>query len=180
MIKDPISKRVFNKPPMLAFKQPPNLGRVLCRAKLPKNNHPKRKVLGLKRCLKPCAICPYVTNSNEFKSTQTRISYKMKGAFNCNTMGVIYALTCQKCNKQYIGQTGRKFGDRVKEHIYNIQKQKETLGEHFSTKKHCTSDLKVQIIEKVMPNTPQVRLEREEMWIRLMESHSCASPQRGR
>ena len=27
-----------------------------------------------------------------------------------------------------------------------------------------------QIIEKVMPNTPQYRLEREEMWIRLLET----------
>ena len=56
-------------------------------------------------------------------------------------------------------------------HIYSIQKKNVTaVGEHFCSKNHCTSDLRAQIIEKVMPNTPQVRLEREEMWIRLMET----------
>lgn len=170
LIKDPISKRIFQKPPMLAFKQPPNLGRILCRAKLPKNNHPKRKILGLKKCLKPCNICLYVYNSKDFNSTQTGRTYQMKGAFNCNTLGVVYLLTCLKCKKQYVGQTGRKFSDRVKEHLYCIQKQKEAMGEHFCLKNHSSSDLMAQIIEKVMPNTPQYRLEREEMWIRLLET----------
>ena len=44
------------------------------------------------------------------------------------------------------------------------------MGEHFCLKNHSNSDLMAQIIEKVMPNTPQYRLEREEMWIRLLET----------
>ena len=54
--------------------------------------------------------------------------------------------------------------------MYCIQKQKEAIGEHFCSKNHSNSDLRAQIIEKVMPNTPQFRLEREEMWIRLLET----------
>jgi hypothetical protein len=31
-------------------------------------------------------------------------------------------------------------------------------------------DLQAQIIGNMMPNIPQVRLEREEMWIRMLET----------
>jgi hypothetical protein len=33
--------KMFPKPPMVAYKQPPNLKSMLCRAKLPQNKHPK-------------------------------------------------------------------------------------------------------------------------------------------
>ena len=39
--KDPNMLKVFNKPPMLAFKQPPNLRTKLCHAKLPKKANKK-------------------------------------------------------------------------------------------------------------------------------------------
>jgi hypothetical protein len=65
--------------------------------------------------------------------TQTKQD-QMKGAFNSNTVGVVYLLSCLKCDKQYIGQTGRKFGDRLKEHLYCLRKQKETMGEHHSSR----------------------------------------------
>jgi hypothetical protein len=54
----------------------------------------------------------------------------------------------------------------VKEHLYCIKKQKEVTGIHFSSQSHSNSDLRVQVIEKVIPNTVNMRLEREEMWIR--------------
>jgi hypothetical protein len=84
--------------------------------------------MGLKKCYKPCAVGPYIFNSKEFDSYQTGSKYQLKAAFNCNTVRVVYLLSCLKCNKQYVGQTGRKFGDRLKEHLYYIQKQKETMG----------------------------------------------------
>ena len=74
-------------------------------------------------------------------------------------------ITCTKCNVQYLGQTGRRFVDRVKEHLYYIRKKKDATGTHFSTDTHTNSDMKVQIIEKVMPNSVNMRLERESMWI---------------
>ena len=89
----------------------------------------------------------------------------MKGSFNCNAEGIIYLITCTKCNVQYVGQTKRKLVDRVNEHLYYIKKKKEATGTHFSTDNHTNSDMKVQIIEKVMPNTVNMRLERESMWI---------------
>jgi hypothetical protein len=42
--KDPLIKKVFPKPSVLAFKQPPNVRRILCRAKLPTDNQERRKL----------------------------------------------------------------------------------------------------------------------------------------
>ncbi len=165
MTRDTEAKDTFPKPPMVAYKQPPNLKNILCRARLPKGRNTKRIVPGLKRCFKPCDSCPYVITSKEFYSTQTNEKFQITGSFNCNTEGVIYLITCTKCNVQYVGQTGRRFVDRVKEHLYYIRKKKEATGTHFSTDNHSNSDMKVQIIEKVMPNSINMRLERESMWI---------------
>jgi hypothetical protein len=44
--------------------------------------------------------------------------------------------------------------------------QKEVTGLHYSLPGHSHWDLKVQVIEKVTPNTPSYRLEREEFWIK--------------
>jgi hypothetical protein len=169
LTRDTEAKDNFPKPPMVAYKQPPNLKNMLCRARLPKEKDKekttKRIEPGLKRCFKPCNCCPYVITSNEFFSTHTNEKFKVTGSFNCNTEGVIYLITCTKCNVQYVGQTGRKFADRINEHLYYIRKKKEATGTHFSTDNHTNSDMRVQIVEKVMPNTVNMRLERESMWI---------------
>ena len=66
----------------------------------------------------------------------------------------------------YIGETGRSFHDRIREHMYDIKKGVRTSGLHYSKKGHTNWDFQVQIIEKVTPNTELLRLEREEFWIR--------------
>jgi hypothetical protein len=98
MTRDTEAKDTFPKPPMVAYKQPPNLKSVLCRAKLPKSKNTKRTLAGLKRCYKPCDSCPYVLSSKEFYSTQTNEKFPITGAFNCNTEAIIYLITCAKCN----------------------------------------------------------------------------------
>jgi hypothetical protein len=57
---------------------------------------------------------------------------------------------------------------RLKEHLYYIKKKKEATGCHFSSQGYFNSDLRVQVIEKVAPNTANLRLEREELWIRTL------------
>ena len=170
MIKDPKAKNCFPKPPMIAFKQPDNLKRMLCHAKVPKNSHTKRKLLGMQACNKPCSVCPYIKTTKEVLSLKTKEKLPLKGLFTCTTTGVIYLISCSKCNQQYVGQTGRKFQERAKEHLYNMTQKTKTIGTHFSTNNHSHWDCKIQVIEKVMPNTPNYRLEREEFWIRKLET----------
>jgi peptide-methionine (R)-S-oxide reductase len=111
--KDQKAKETFPLPPMVAFKQPPNLRNKLVHAKLPTKGKSKRQVNGIRPCNKPCGICPYVLQSNQFISTATKERFQIKGTFNCNTSGVIYLTTCSKCLIQYVGQTGRRLVDRI-------------------------------------------------------------------
>ncbi len=165
--RDQRAKEMFPLPPMIAFKQPPNLKSKLCRATLPKTRqHQKRQITGTKPCNKPCGICPYVLKSKEFISTHTKERFSMTSAYTCSTKGIIYLTTCSKCLKQYVGQTGRRLIDRIKEHLNCICLQKEVTGIHYNSVGHTHNNLQVQVIKKVSPNTPNYRLEREELWIK--------------
>jgi hypothetical protein len=106
-----------------------------------------------------------VSTTKVVKSSHTKATISIKGSFNCNTRGVTYITTCEKCRKQYIGQIGRKLRDRFGEHLYNICQKKEVTGLHYTSPGHSHLDLKVQILKKVTPNTPSFRLEREKYWI---------------
>jgi hypothetical protein len=54
----------------------------------------------------------------------------------------------------------------MKEHLNSICLQKEVTGIHYNSTGHNSSNFQVQIIERVSPNTPNYRLEREELWIK--------------
>ena len=159
---------------MLAFKQPPNLRRMLVKAKHPTNSSTRenRDTKGMKKCNKQCAICSYVNVSNTFVSNQTDVVHKINGNFNCKTEGVIYLITCNKCSKQYVGQTTRKLVKRISEHINDIKNNKtdKICGAHFNTKGHSLDNLRVQVIEKVIPNNSHTLLEREKLWIQSLNT----------
>ena len=170
MIKDPSAKRTFPNPPMIAYRQPPNLRRTLVHAKKP-IKRPKRIVPGFVRCKNnSCKVCPYVVNSKNINSTTNNFQHKITGEFTCNTKGVIYILTCDKCNKQYVGQTIRRFSDRVKEHMTSVEKKDKTMGTHYLLPHHSKAYFRAQIIEKVSPCTPLYLTEREDFWIRTLDT----------
>jgi hypothetical protein len=94
-----------------------------------------------------------VLHSKEFISTTTGQKFNMTGQFTSNTKGVIYLTPCSKCLKQYLGQTGRRLSERIKEHLNCICIQKEATGVHYTSTGHNHFDMQVQVIERVTPNT---------------------------
>ena len=172
LVKDQKMRKIFPLPPMVAYRQPPNLKSVLCRAKLPQNRHSKRKLVGMQPCSKPCNVCPYIQKTNSFSSSQNKQSFPLKGLFTCSTTGVIYLVSCLRCKTQYVGQTGRKFHDRMMEHLKSIFHKTHTIGIHYSSALHSHNDFRVLVIEKVLPNTVNLRLEREEFWIKTLGTKS--------
>ena len=106
--------------------------------------------------------------SKEFKSKTGEI-FNIKNLVGCHTEGVIYQISCLKCKKQYIGQTGRRFHLRAMEHLRSIKAEDKTVGKHFSSA--CKAEhFKIQIIEKVFPNNEPFRLEREKYWIKTLHT----------
>ena len=118
-----------------------------------------------------CVICPYVKTEESFKSRITRERIELRGRFNCKTKGVIYMTECLKCGIQYIGQTGRTFCSRIREHRNDIRNKKDTpTGVHYNSKGHSIDDFRAIIIERVVPNDAAWLLEREDFWIKRLET----------
>ena len=87
------------------------------------------------------------------------------------TKGVIYVTTCSHCRMQYVGQSKRRLVDRIKEHSYDIRSNQNTAnGIHYNSASHTIDNFKVQVIEKVVPNTPHMLLQREHWWIQKLQS----------
>ena len=168
MTMDLRMKKMFPSPPMIAFRQPGNLKKTLCRAKLPPKRvyRAQRTLCGTQPCNNWCKMCPHTIPGKNIVSHKTKEKVATKGLFNCNTQGVIYLLSCEKCHIQYIGQSGRRIMERVREHLNSIDNNKGSVGEHFNSKGHNKSFAKFQVIEKVSPNTTHYLLEREEFWIK--------------
>ena len=84
----------------------------------------------------------------------------------------MYCLTCDKCSKQYIGQTDRTLKERIQEHLGYIRNEKlnHATGEHFNLDGHFIFDMKVKVIEKLHKTDRATREIRESMFIQEFES----------
>ena len=48
--------------------------------------------------------------------------------FTCTSANVIYCITCTLCTKLYIGETGRRLGDRFREHLRVVEKDDQNAS----------------------------------------------------
>ena len=69
-----------------------------------------------------------------------------------------------------MGQSGRLAKDRCYDHLRYIRNKTETTGKHFNSRGHTHWDFQFHIIKKVVPNTKEMRLRREDYWINLLQT----------
>jgi len=162
---------IFPKPAMCGYRQPPNLKKMLCHAKVPPT--PERQLsrtcntIGLKQCGEAhCIVCAHVNPSPVIISSTNSKQAQNTERYTCNSTSVIYCISCTLCHSQYIGQTKRRLKDRIKEHIGYVRSNKNETGQHFNERGHTISHLKVQILEHVKETSVHRRLIRESHWIK--------------
>ena len=73
---------------------------------------------------------------------------------------------CNRCHKQYIGETKRRLKDRFNEHRRPVDKQTNcskptTVSEHFLSNDHNVSDMLLIPLELIKSNRDSVRKARE-------------------
>ena len=96
-------------------------------------------------CNKPCITCPKTDHSNIVMSN-TDISYKIPGKFNCQSKNVIYVLTCGIHNVQYVGETQQTLNARFRLHESIINTMKENpVADHFNEENHLNNKLNYKI-----------------------------------
>ena len=79
--------------------------------------------------------------------SEPKRSIKIIGHFTCTTAYVIYCITCTYCSKLYIGETGRRLGDRFREHLRDLERNdkdaSQQVAEHFNVPNHSKQHMAV-------------------------------------
>ena len=122
------------KPPLISFKRDKNVGNFLVRSALKTNEQP-----GTFKCARSrCKTCLFIVNTSKISGPKR--SVKITDRFTCTSANVIYCITCTLCNKLYIGETGRRLGDRFCEHLRDFEKNdkdaSKPVARHFNLPNH--------------------------------------------
>ncbi|OCT99150.1 hypothetical protein XELAEV_18004941mg [Xenopus laevis] len=90
--KDERLKSIFPDPPLLAFRQPPNLKSL---QEVPYCTPPKVEHTPV--AIKQCKTCPHILTSDKIPIPDTLQEYSMHGQYNCSSSNVVYLIQCTKC-----------------------------------------------------------------------------------
>ena len=131
---DPETGRIFSQPPLISFKRDKNVGNFLVRRALKTNEQP-----GTFKCARSrCKTWLFILNTSKISGPKR--SVKITDRFTCTSANVIYCITCTLCNKLYIGETGRRLGDRFGEHLRDVEKNdkdaSKPVARHFNLPNH--------------------------------------------
>ena len=75
------------------------------------------------------------------------------------TSSNVYLIRCRACGKVYIGETGRRLGDRFREHLRSTRLNDTDLpvGRHFASSGHSVKDMSVSVIRSGFQSTLERR-----------------------
>ena len=166
---------IFQRPPMVAFRNPKTLRNILVRAKLPVQS----RIKGSFKCNGPrCTICRRVVETDSFTSFATGETFKINFELNCNSCCIIYLLECMVCWKQLVGECTTAWRDRW--HVYTSDSRKAMEGKnhmqkevhaHFRLPGHTSleNDVRIIFIDKTDSMFPK---KREKFWISKLKTMS--------
>ena len=150
------TKDIHRSKLITSFKKPKSIKDHLVKARIdyhPESESNEQKVdeINKNTCTKVnCKYCTMITKTGNITSKVTKQTHGTKHNVTCNSSNVIYCIECTKCNMQYVGQTKCKIKDRMREHMYHINKKiyNSDVAYHFNTANHCgTPDMKIHIVD---------------------------------
>ena len=132
-----------------------------------------------------CKYCQYIDVSGKIFSTTTKKGHNAKINVCCNSSNLIYCLTCNTCEKQYVGMTKRKLRQGLYKHLRNIRQGNlnDPIGRHFSKVPHNQDPSKVKVhVLSFIPHPSDsrsalnMRLRFELDWIHRLPSPNDLAP----
>ena len=98
-------------------RQPPNLKHILTKAKFTEKLELDKTI---SKCNRPnCGLCTYLLEGCEY-TFKCGLTFKVKTDISCNVKNIIYAIVCQGCGKEYIGETSH-MRNRITVHKQQIK-----------------------------------------------------------
>ena len=116
-----------------------------------------------------CQVCPVLTSYNFVASTSNSRTYPIDPSLRCMTTGVIYLLTCRRCQKQYVGQTAKTMRERLARHRVKFRTAPMSVYSHFR-RYHHLDVLDVSVTLLARETDENLRTEREKQWIQRLET----------
>ena len=101
---------IFSQPPLIQFERDKNIGNFLVRSSFQTNDQPGTFKCARSRCI-----------HNVEKMSGPKRSIKITDHFMGTSANVIYCITCTHCKKLHMGETGRRLGDRFREHLHDVE-----------------------------------------------------------
>jgi len=110
---------------LISFKRDKQVGNFLIKTVFPTSEQPSTFKCARARC----KTCPFVRNVEKISGPKRSI--KITDHFTCTS-----AITFTLCKKLYIGKTGRRPGDRFREHLRDVEKDDQNaskpVARHFN------------------------------------------------
>ena len=117
----------------VTYSRSPNLKDILVRANLKYEPTPRM----CQPCYKThCRTCQHI-NANIAVTNKHNISYPIRGNFNCQSYDIIYIMSCEICNIQYVGESSNTLNTRCRGHESAIRNEKDhPVAQHYNSYNH--------------------------------------------
>jgi hypothetical protein len=125
-----------------------------------------------------CRYCKLINKTGTINSSVTKKEFGTMKNISCRSSNLVYAITCKKCGKQYVGQTSLRLKGRFVHHFYHVEKPDKTkpVGKHFSQLDHQgIDDMDIYVLEFISKPPKSlaaaaIRDRVEKRWIHLLRS----------
>lgn len=141
--RDPLVGEYFPDPPLVAYQRHKNLRDMLVHSKLRSSSSKP----GTAPCNTPrCLVCPFIDSINTVRGHNKH--FTVNRSFTCTSTNLVYVIRCARCNILYVGETGRAFSVRIKEHLADIRHERESrqVASHFLSEHHSMTDFRTQVL----------------------------------
>ena len=163
------TKSLYRSNLVTSYKRPKNIRDYLVKART--NFNPdttsnlkiENTMKNRNECTKSnCKYCKMISKSGEIDNQSTKRRVITKHNVTCNSSNLIYCISCDQCNIKYIGQTKRKIKERLREHIYHINRKHATsdVTHHFNLEGHGIDNLKVHIVDFIYEHPDSKRAQK--------------------
>ena len=116
-----------------------------------------------------CLVCPLLRRPTFLASTWNHTTHPVESGLHCLTRGVVYVLTCRRCGKQYVGETGQTMRQRFARHRLRFKNAPMSLYSHF-IRYHHVDVLDVDVVLVSCRLERSERLLQEQRWIHQLDT----------
>ena len=165
---------IFTERPTMAYRRPKSLRDLHVRAKLKPDMRDDEPLGETRPCGKArCKTCKMITPTQIAKSASGAI-IKLRCNTSCKTTNVVYLITCTKCGKQYVGETGDHVNQRMNGHRDDWKHkrfERSPVAEHFCSPEHdFLNHATLCCLDHNPEWTDRTRKARESYWIRRLNT----------